>query len=66
MITFSDRQQKIVTALKAANGAHWIDNHNGTFSCSQCYTWFYKNDRYAYMRCCPYCNVKMTESEDKA
>ena len=42
---------------------HWIDNHNGTISCSHCQTWFHKDDRYYYMLYCPYCNVKMTESE---
>ena len=58
-------QQKIVNALEAVNNAHWIDNHNGTISCSSCHTWFHKDDRYSYMRYCPYCNVKMAESEDK-
>ena len=65
MITFSENQQKIVDALEAVNNAHWIDNHNGTISCSSCHTWFHKDDRYSYMRYCPYCNVKMAESEDK-
>ena len=64
MITFSESQQKIVDALEAVNNAHWIDNHNGTISCSRCHTWFYKNDRYSYMCHCPYCNVKMAESEE--
>jgi len=65
MITFSDSQQKMVDALEAVNNAHWIDNHNGTILCSNCHTWFNKDDRYSYMRYCPYCNVKMAESEDK-
>ena len=59
MITFSENQQKIVDVLEAVNHTHWVDNHNGTISCSHCRTWFYKDDRYSYMRCCPYCNVKM-------
>ena len=62
MITFSENQQKIVDALEGVNNAHWIDNHNGTISCSYCHTWFNKDDRYSYMRCCPYCGIKM-ESE---
>lgn len=49
---------------QAVNHAHWIDNHNGAISCSYCHTWFYKDDRYYYMRYCPYCNVKMEESGD--
>lgn len=65
MITFSESQQKIVDALEAVNKAHWIDNHNGTISCSSCHTWYHKDDRYSYMRYCPYCNVKMAESEGK-
>lgn len=50
--------------LEAVNNAHWIDNHNGTISCSHCQTWFKKDDRYYYMLYCPYCNVKMAESEE--
>lgn len=50
--------------LEAVNHAHWIDNHNGTISCSYCHTWFNKDDRYSYMRHCPYCNIKMEESEE--
>lgn len=62
MITFSEPQQKIVDTLEEINHAHWIDNHNGTISCSSCHTWFHNDDRYSYMRYCPYCNVKMKES----
>ncbi|SDB14668.1 hypothetical protein [Eubacterium oxidoreducens] len=49
---------------KSGNHAHWIDNHNGTVSCSYCGTWFYKDERYSYMHYCPCCNTKMTESEE--
>ena len=62
MITFSDSQQKIVDSLEDVNCARWIDNHNGTISCSYCNTWVYKDNRYSYMRYCPYCGKKM---EDK-
>lgn len=65
MITFSESQQKIVNAIEAVNHAHWIDNHNGTMSCSHCYTWFNKDNRYSYMRYCPYCNIEMAESEEQ-
>ncbi len=40
---------------------HWIDNRNGTISCSNCHTWFHKDDRYPYMLNCPYCDAKMEE-----
>ena len=63
MITFSENQQKIVDSLEAVNRAHWIDNHNGTISCSYCYTWFYKDDRYSYMCYCPYCGEKMEDKQ---
>ena len=51
--------------FKEEKEGHWIDNHNGTISCSSCQTWFHKDDRYSYMHYCPNCNVKMTESENK-
>ena len=63
MITFSDSQQKMVNELEAVNRAHWIDNHNGTISCSYCSTWFYKDDRYSYMDYCPYCGKKMEDKQ---
>ena len=63
MITFSESQQKIIDQLESVNREHWIDNNNGTISCSYCYTWFYKDDRYSYMRYCPYCGAEM-ESEE--
>lgn len=44
---------------------YWIDNNNETISCSSCHTWFHKDDRYSYMRFCPYCRAKMEESEGK-
>lgn len=65
MITFSENQQKIFDALEAVNNVHWINNHNGTISCSYCHTWFYKDDRYSYMCYCPRCSKKMAESEDE-
>lgn len=63
MITFSENQQKIVNTLEAINRTHWIDNHNGTFSCSYCHTWVYNDDRFSYMRYCPYCGKKMDENK---
>ena len=53
----------ITPAPKKSERAHWIDNHNGTISCSYCHTWFYKNNRYYYMRHCPNCGAKMEVKE---
>ena len=53
----------MVNALEAVNRAHWIDNHNGTISCSYCNTWFYKDDRYSYMHYCSYCGKKMEDKQ---
>ena len=63
MITFSEREKKIVNALEAVNCARWIDNHNGTLSCSYCHTWVYKDNRYSYFRYCPYCGKKMEDKQ---
>ena len=40
----------------------WIDNHNGTFSCSKCQSWLPKEQR-NYARFCLHCGIKM-ESEE--
>lgn len=50
---------------KPEKEGHWIDNHNGTISCSSCQTWFHKDDRYSYMHYCPNCKAKMKESEEQ-
>ena len=63
MITFSENQQKIVDSLEAVNREHWIDNHNGTISCSYCNSWFYKDNRYSYMHYCSYCGKKMDDKQ---
>ena len=63
MITFSENQQKMVNALEAVNRTHWIDNHNGTISCSYCHTWFYKDNRSSYMHYCSYCGKKMEDKQ---
>ena len=42
----------------------WIDNHNNTISCDYCHTWFYKDDRYSYMRYCPNCGAYMVEPQE--
>lgn len=51
------------SATQTRPKGHWIDNNNGTISCSYCYTWFYKDDRYSYMRYCPYCGSRMDENK---
>lgn len=56
-----DKNKKVI----APKTGHWIDGNNGTISCSRCGTWFYKDSRYPYMHYCPYCNVKIVESEVK-
>ena len=53
-----DCYEKITDRIQSLH-AYWIDNHNGTISCSHCNTWFNKDNRYPYMRHCPYCNTGM-------
>lgn len=50
---------------KPEREGHWVDNNKDAITCSSCHTWFNKDDRYSYMRFCPYCNAKMKESEGK-
>lgn len=38
--------------------ARWIDNGNGTVSCSGCQTWFPK-EREPYLQWCGHCGAKM-------
>ena len=41
---------------------HWIENDNGTFSCSNCQSWIPEEQRH-YARHCLYCGARM-ESEE--
>jgi len=45
------------------NHTHWIENNNDTITCARCGTWFHRDDRYFYMRYCPYCGKKIAASE---
>jgi hypothetical protein len=55
----------VTSAQKKSERAHWIDNHNGTISCSCCHAWFHKDDRYSYMRYCPNCGAKMEAEKNE-
>ena len=41
---------------------HWIENDNGTFSCSNCQSWI-PEEQHHYARHCLYCGARM-ESEE--
>lgn len=45
---------------------HWIDNNNGSISCSYCHTWFYRDDRYSYMHYCPKCGCRMYAPQERS
>lgn len=55
----------VTPVSKKLERAHWIDNHNGTISCSCCHAWFHKDDRYSYMRYCPNCGAKMEAEKNE-
>ena len=48
---------------KQTKTGHWIDNFNGTISCSCCHTWFHNDGRFPYIYYCPNCGAKMDEDE---
>ena len=41
---------------------HWIRNDNGTYSCSECYSWI-PDEQHYYARYCLFCGAKMDEEE---
>ena len=41
---------------------HWIENDNGTFSCSNCQSWIPK-EQHHYARHCLYCGARMESDE---
>lgn len=45
---------------------YWIDNNNGSISCSYCHTWFYRDDRYSYMHYCPKCGCRMYAPQERS
>lgn len=41
----------------------WLENDNGTYSCSKCKSWIPKEQQY-YARYCLYCGARMDEVKD--
>lgn len=39
---------------------HWIENDNGTYTCSECQAWI-PNEQHYYARYCLHCGAKMDE-----
>lgn len=37
---------------------YWIENDNGTYSCSECHSWI-PNEQHYYARYCLYCGARM-------
>ena len=42
----------------------WVRNDNGTYSCSECYSWI-PNEQHYYARYCLFCGARMDEVEDE-
>lgn len=42
---------------------HWIENDNGTFSCSNCQSWI-SEEQHHYARHCLYCGARMESEEE--
>ena len=43
---------------------HWINNDNGTMSCSECHTWFSRDCQSKFMNYCGYCGTRMEGNND--
>lgn len=59
----SELQLLLDNALKTKPVGKWIDNHNGTFSCSECQSWI-PEKQYHYARYCLHCGADMRNSEE--
>lgn len=42
---------------------YWVENDNGTYSCSECHSWI-PNEQHYYARYCLYCGAKMEEENE--
>lgn len=51
-----------VEAVPVVHG-RWIENDNGTYSCSRCNSWIPKEQRY-YAKFCLYCGADMRGEQD--
>lgn len=64
------RINEIVNSIPAADvapvvHAEWIENDNGTWSCSRCKSWL-PNEQHYYARFCLHCGAKMDGGEKDA
>lgn len=68
----STSKQKLIERIKQTPTAdvapvrhgQWVDNHNGTASCSKCATWI-NTERLPYARHCLYCGAQMDKDGDE-
>lgn len=56
------RNEPTIDAEPVRHGK-WIENDNGTYSCSECKSWIPKEQHY-YARYCLHCGAKMDEEEE--
>lgn len=54
---------KLLPSVSQSQG-HWINNDNGTMSCSECHTWFSRDCQSKFMNYCGYCGTRMEGNND--
>ena len=53
-------RQTILNLPSAQKKGHWVQNDNGTWSCSNCQSWIL-NEQHYYARFCLHCGADMRE-----
>lgn len=56
-------QMPTISPDEARGVGKWVQNDNGTWSCSECHSWI-PDEQHYYARFCLFCGAKMEVSED--
>ena len=51
-------------SVSQSQKGYWINNDNGTMSCSECHTWFSRDCQSKFMNYCGYCGTRMEGNND--
>lgn len=58
-----DKVRELPSVSQSQKG-YWINNDNGTMSCSECHTWFSRDCQSKFMNYCGYCGTRMEGNND--
>ena len=64
VLTWVRNKIRELPSVSQLQKGYWINNDNGTMSCSECHTWFSRDCQSKFMNYCGYCGTRMEGNND--